>query len=67
MICIGSEQIIFKMDRFGNGEEIVLDNIFDSAALKPSFQNFDKELFTGESLLRHFELFSVSFKSESIS
>jgi exonuclease-1 len=37
------------MDRYGNGEEIVLDKVFDAAARKPSFQCFDKELFMGES------------------
>lgn len=42
-------QTIFKMDRYGNGEEIVLDKVFDAAARKPSFQCFDKELFIGES------------------
>jgi len=35
------------MDRFGNGEEIVLNNVFDSVARKPSFRNLDMELFTG--------------------
>lgn len=38
------------MDRYGNGEEMVLDRVFDSVARAPSFQNFDKELFTGDLL-----------------
>lgn len=38
------------MDRYGNGEEMVLDRVFDSVAHAPSFQNFDKELFTGDLL-----------------
>lgn len=38
------------MDRYGNGEEIVLDKVFDVVACKPSFQYFSRELFTGELL-----------------
>ncbi|KAH7528610.1 hypothetical protein FEM48_Zijuj05G0090200 [Ziziphus jujuba var. spinosa] len=49
LVAYGCQAIIFKMDRYGNGEEIVMDNIFNSVSLKPSFQNFDKELFTGRS------------------
>lgn len=40
-------QVIFKMDRYGNGEEIIIDKVFDSAGRVPSFIHFDKELFTG--------------------
>jgi len=43
-------QTIFKMDRYGNGEEMILDKIFDSAGCTPSFRYFDKELLTGELL-----------------
>lgn len=43
-------QVIFKMDRDGNGDEIILDNVFDSAIQKPSFRNLNKELFTGKYL-----------------
>lgn len=39
------------MDRYGNGEEMMLDKIFDSAGCTPSFRNFDKELLTGELLV----------------
>lgn len=38
------------MDRYGNGEEIVLDKVFDSVTHTPSFRKFDMELFTGGSL-----------------
>ncbi|XP_065634834.1 exonuclease 1 [Quercus suber] len=47
LVAYGCQAIVFKMDRFGNGEEIVLNNVFDSVARKPSFRNFDMELFTG--------------------
>lgn len=52
LVLIGvALQTIFKMDRYGNGEEMMLDKIFDSAASTPSFKNFDKELLTGELLV----------------
>ncbi|PON35930.1 XPG/Rad2 endonuclease [Trema orientale] len=51
LIAYGCKAIVFKMDRYGNGEEIQLDNIFDSKARTPSFQNFDKELLTGMCVL----------------
>ena len=38
------------MDRYGNGEEMVMNRVFDSGARVPSFRNFDKELFTGDLL-----------------
>lgn len=38
------------MDRDGNGDEILLDNVFDSMIQKPSLRNFNKELFTGNCL-----------------
>lgn len=44
-------QTIFKMDRYGNGEEMMLDKIFNSASCTPSFRDFDKELLTGELLV----------------
>ncbi|XWS60896.1 hypothetical protein CRYUN_Cryun07bG0077300 [Craigia yunnanensis] len=46
LIAYGCPAITFKMDRYGNGEELVLAKIFDSVTSKPSFRNFDKELFT---------------------
>ncbi|KAJ6687330.1 5'-3' EXONUCLEASE FAMILY PROTEIN [Salix koriyanagi] len=51
LLAYGCQATIFKMDRFGNGEEIVLDKVFDAAARKPSFQCFDKELFIGMCVL----------------
>ena len=51
LIYFRFEQVVFKMDHFGNREEIVLDKVFDSVAGVPSFRNFDKELFTGDFLV----------------
>ncbi|XP_030492807.2 exonuclease 1 [Cannabis sativa] len=52
LIAYGCEAILFKMDRYGNGEEILLDNVFNSKkGCTPSFQNFDKELLTGMCVL----------------
>ncbi|KAL0651553.1 hypothetical protein Bca4012_094244 [Brassica carinata] len=39
------------MDRYGKGEELILDNVFQAADQKPSFQNFDQELFTAMCVL----------------
>ncbi|KAJ4973711.1 hypothetical protein NE237_006885 [Protea cynaroides] len=48
LLAYGCPAIIFKMDRYGNGEEIVLDKVFNSATgSNPSFRNFNKELLTG--------------------
>ncbi|XVE58835.1 hypothetical protein DITRI_Ditri04bG0200800 [Diplodiscus trichospermus] len=51
LITYGCPVITLKMDRYGNGEELVLAKIFDSVTSKPSFRNFDKELFTGMCVL----------------
>ncbi|KAG6672967.1 hypothetical protein I3843_16G087300 [Carya illinoinensis] len=51
LIAYGCQAIVFKMDRLGNGEEIVLDKIFGSVARTPSFRNFDMDLFTGMCVL----------------
>ncbi|GLT37436.1 hypothetical protein SLA2020_117540 [Shorea laevis] len=51
LIAYSCPSIIFKMDRYGNGEELLLKKIFDSAAKKPSFKHFDKELFIGMCVL----------------
>nr|TKS11284.1 exonuclease 1 [Populus alba] len=51
LLAYGCQATIFKMDRYGNGEEIVLDKVFDAAGRKPSFQCFDKELFMGMCVL----------------
>lgn len=41
-------QVIFKMDRYGKGEEILLDKVFTSVLCGLSFRHFDKKLFTGK-------------------
>ncbi|XP_010249407.1 PREDICTED: exonuclease 1 isoform X1 [Nelumbo nucifera] len=51
LMAYGCKAVIFKMDRYGNGEEIVLDSIFNSVAGAYSFTNFDKDLFTGMCVL----------------
>ncbi|TYJ99023.1 exonuclease 1 [Cucumis melo var. makuwa] len=51
MIAYGCKATIFKMDRYGNGEEMMLDKIFNSASCTPSFRDFDKELLTGMCVL----------------
>ncbi|XP_022737269.1 exonuclease 1 [Durio zibethinus] len=51
LIAYGCPSITFKMDRYGNGEELVLSKIFESVTSKPSFKNFGKELFTGMCVL----------------
>ncbi|GLU18314.1 hypothetical protein SLE2022_346200 [Rubroshorea leprosula] len=51
LIAYSCPSIMFKMDRYGNGEELLLKKIFDSAAKKPSFKHFDKELFIGMCVL----------------
>ncbi|KAK4395649.1 Exonuclease 1, partial [Sesamum angolense] len=43
----GVVAIVFKMDRYGNGEEIMLNKVFNADGHVPSFKNFDRELFTG--------------------
>ncbi|KAK4256577.1 hypothetical protein QN277_006283 [Acacia crassicarpa] len=51
LIAYGCPAIVFKMDRYGNGESIELDKVFKAETCKPSFRNFDLELFTGMSVL----------------
>ncbi|XP_050120975.1 exonuclease 1 isoform X2 [Malus sylvestris] len=51
LVAYGCQAIVFKMDHYGNGEEIVLENVFNPGSRKPSFQNFDQELFTGMCVL----------------
>lgn len=41
------KQILFKMDRYGNGEEMLFEKVFDSADRAPSFRGFTEELFIG--------------------
>ncbi|CAN1266911.1 Exonuclease 1 [Linum perenne] len=52
LLAYGCKATIFKMDQHGNGEELVLDGVFDpEASRKPSFQHFNMELFTGMCVL----------------
>ncbi|KAK0587864.1 hypothetical protein LWI29_030175 [Acer saccharum] len=51
LIVYGSQATVFKMDRYGNGEELLLDKVFDSVTCTPSFQSFDSELFIGMCVL----------------
>ncbi|KAL8159301.1 hypothetical protein V2J09_000838 [Rumex salicifolius] len=51
LLAYGCSSVIFKMDRYGNGEEILLEKVFNSTNRKPSFQNFNRDLFTGMCVL----------------
>ncbi|GMP32969.1 hypothetical protein CsSME_00006494 [Camellia sinensis var. sinensis] len=51
LLAYGCPAVVFKMDRYGNGEEIVQNKVFESTSCVPSFQCFDKELFTGMCVL----------------
>ncbi|CAO2818131.1 unnamed protein product [Amaranthus hypochondriacus] len=46
LLAYGCPSVVFKMDKFGNGEEIVLENILKSTNSKPSFRKFTTSLFT---------------------
>ncbi|XP_023766582.1 exonuclease 1 [Lactuca sativa] len=47
LLACGCSSVVFKMDRYGNGEEIALDKVLGSVRRIPSFLDFDKELFAG--------------------
>uniref|UniRef100_A0A1J3ECC0 Exonuclease 1 n=1 Tax=Noccaea caerulescens TaxID=107243 RepID=A0A1J3ECC0_NOCCA len=51
LLAYGCKAVIFKMDRYGKGEELILDNVFQAVDQKPCFQNFDQELFTAMCVL----------------
>ncbi|WOL03830.1 exonuclease 1 [Canna indica] len=51
LIAYGCQAIIFKMDRYGNGEEIMTERIFNTISDGLSFKDFDKELLTGMCVL----------------
>ncbi|ESQ34994.1 hypothetical protein EUTSA_v10007197mg [Eutrema salsugineum] len=51
LLAYGCKAVIFKMDRYGKGEELVLGNVFQAVDKKPSFHNFDQELFTAMCVL----------------
>ncbi|KAL5998531.1 hypothetical protein ACLOJK_009474 [Asimina triloba] len=46
LMAYGCQAVIFKMDKYGNGEEILLDMVFTSVLDGLSFRYFDQELFT---------------------
>ncbi|XP_074572197.1 exonuclease 1 [Curcuma longa] len=51
LIAYGCQAIVFKMDRYGNGEEIIMDRLFNTDSDELSFKDFDKELLTGMCVL----------------
>ncbi|XP_078439566.1 5'-3' exonuclease family protein isoform X2 [Wolffia australiana] len=51
LMAYGCPAIIFKMDRHGHGDEIILDKVLSSTRNGLSFQHFDQELFTGMCVL----------------
>ncbi|XP_047956760.1 exonuclease 1 isoform X1 [Salvia hispanica] len=51
LLAYNCPAVVFKMDRYGKGEEIILKNALNVAGRKPSFMNFDRELFTGMCIL----------------
>lgn len=54
------------MDRYGKGEEIILKNAINVAGRKPSFMNFDRELFTGCSDFTELDLVHHPFNTNMI-
>ncbi|KAJ0965015.1 hypothetical protein J5N97_026153 [Dioscorea zingiberensis] len=42
LIAYGCQAVIFKMDRYGKGEELLLDRVFNFVSDELSFKNFDK-------------------------
>ncbi|KAL7099132.1 hypothetical protein ACP275_09G063400 [Erythranthe tilingii] len=52
LLAYGCPAVVFKMDRYGNGEEIIMEKVFkNTVGSVPSFKNFDRELFTGMCVL----------------
>jgi len=49
LILCSCQQVFFKMDAHGNGQEVVLDHVFSCDTRVPSFRHFNKDLFTGYS------------------
>uniref|UniRef100_A0A453S8J6 Exonuclease 1 n=1 Tax=Aegilops tauschii subsp. strangulata TaxID=200361 RepID=A0A453S8J6_AEGTS len=47
LIAYGCTAIIFKMDRFGNGEEFIMEKTLETVKDGLCFQDFDQNLFTG--------------------
>ncbi|XP_009600117.1 exonuclease 1-like isoform X2 [Nicotiana tabacum] len=51
LLAYGCPAVFFKMDSFGNGQEVVLDHVFSSATHVPSFRHLNRDLFTGMCVL----------------
>ncbi|XP_020251806.1 exonuclease 1 isoform X1 [Asparagus officinalis] len=51
LIAYGCQKVIFKMDKYGNAEEFLMDKVLNSVGDGLSFKHFDKELFTGMCVL----------------
>ncbi|KAJ8536052.1 hypothetical protein K7X08_034453 [Anisodus acutangulus] len=51
LLAYGCPAVFFKMDAHGNGQEVVLDNVFSCVTRVPSFRHFNKDLFTGMCVL----------------
>ncbi|CAH9104845.1 unnamed protein product [Cuscuta europaea] len=51
LLAYGCPAVVLKMDRYGNGEEFLLDKVFKSVDRKPFFTNFTKDLFIGMCVL----------------
>ncbi|KAH6799165.1 5'-3' exonuclease family protein [Perilla frutescens var. frutescens] len=51
LLAYGCPSVVFKMDRYGNGDEIVLEKVLNIVGRIPSFMNFNRELFTGMCVL----------------
>ncbi|CAN6444547.1 unnamed protein product [Victoria cruziana] len=51
LLAYGCRAVIFKMDRYGQGEEILMDDVLNASACGLSFRNFTQELFTGMCVL----------------
>lgn len=51
LIAYGCQAIIFKMDRHGNGEEFLIDKVFNTTCDGLRFKEFDRELFVGMCVL----------------
>uniref|UniRef100_N1QZI2 Exonuclease 1 n=1 Tax=Aegilops tauschii TaxID=37682 RepID=N1QZI2_AEGTA len=51
LIAYGCTAIIFKMDRFGNGEEFIMEKTLETVKDGLCFQDFDQNLFTGMCIL----------------
>ncbi|KAJ3692785.1 hypothetical protein LUZ60_011880 [Juncus effusus] len=51
LIAYGCPAVIFKMDKFGNGEEFLAEKVFSTVKEGLCFTNLDQNLFTGMCIL----------------